>query len=163
MPITTIIVSSNPVHGEVYSIQHYVIVCQWIATGMWFSLGTPVSSTNKTYRYDITEILLKLALNTLSPPPCKMKFTFLKEGEGEISWKTKQYCQTPSTQQNMKHAVSFVSHYTLWARKAHLHIPSQSCYLMKYFMFILQSSACCMLVDGPYITIFLYIYLWDDM
>ena len=25
MPITTIVVSSNPVHGEVYSIQHYVI------------------------------------------------------------------------------------------------------------------------------------------
>jgi hypothetical protein len=29
-----------------------------------FSLGTPVSSTNKTVRYDITEILLKVALNT---------------------------------------------------------------------------------------------------
>ena len=25
MPITTIVVSSNPVHDEVYSIQHYVI------------------------------------------------------------------------------------------------------------------------------------------
>jgi len=25
MPITTKVVSSNPVHGEVYSIQHYVI------------------------------------------------------------------------------------------------------------------------------------------
>ena len=25
MPITTNVVSSNPVHGEVYSIQHYVI------------------------------------------------------------------------------------------------------------------------------------------
>ena len=23
-------------------------VCQWLATGQWFSLGTPVSSTNKT-------------------------------------------------------------------------------------------------------------------
>ena len=38
---------------------------QWLATGRWFSLGTPVSSTNKTGRYDITEILLKVALNTL--------------------------------------------------------------------------------------------------
>ena len=26
VPITTNIVSSNPVHGEVYSIQHYVIM-----------------------------------------------------------------------------------------------------------------------------------------
>ena len=39
-------------------------VCQWLATGRWFSLGPPVSSTNKTDHHDITEILLKLALNT---------------------------------------------------------------------------------------------------
>jgi hypothetical protein len=31
-------------------------------TGLWFS---PVSSTNKTYRHDIAEILLKVALNTI--------------------------------------------------------------------------------------------------
>ena len=36
------------------------------ATGQWFSLGTPVSSTNKTDRHDITEILLRLALNTIN-------------------------------------------------------------------------------------------------
>jgi hypothetical protein len=46
----------------------------------WFSLGPPVSSTNKTERHDITEILLKVALSTIkqcklpskvreSPPP----------------------------------------------------------------------------------------------
>jgi hypothetical protein len=40
-------------------------VCQWLATGRWFSPGTPVSSTNKTDRHDITEILLKVALNTI--------------------------------------------------------------------------------------------------
>jgi hypothetical protein len=34
-------------------------------TGWWFSLGTPVSSTKKTDRYDITEILLKVALNSI--------------------------------------------------------------------------------------------------
>ena len=32
----------------------------------WFSLGTPVSSTNKTDRRDMTEILLKVALNTIN-------------------------------------------------------------------------------------------------
>ena len=31
-----------------------------------FSLDTLVSSINKTYRYDITEILLKVALNTIT-------------------------------------------------------------------------------------------------
>ena len=31
-----------------------------------FSLGTPVSSTNKTDRHDITEILLNVALNTIT-------------------------------------------------------------------------------------------------
>jgi len=30
-----------------------------------FSAGTPVSSTNKTDRHDIAEILLKVALNTI--------------------------------------------------------------------------------------------------
>jgi hypothetical protein len=31
-----------------------------------FSFDTPVSSTNKTYRHEITEILLKVALNTIT-------------------------------------------------------------------------------------------------
>jgi hypothetical protein len=31
--------------------------------------GTPISSTNKTDRHDITEILLKVALNTINPNP----------------------------------------------------------------------------------------------
>jgi hypothetical protein len=40
-------------------------VCQWLVTGRWFSLRPPVSSTNKTDLHDITEILLKVALNTI--------------------------------------------------------------------------------------------------
>jgi hypothetical protein len=36
-------------------------VCQWLATGRWFSPGTPVSPSNKTDCHDITEILLKVA------------------------------------------------------------------------------------------------------
>ena len=39
---------------------------QELATGRWFFPGTLVSSTNKTDRHDITEILLKVALNTLT-------------------------------------------------------------------------------------------------
>jgi hypothetical protein len=34
--------------------------------GRWFSLGTLVSSTNKTNHNDITVILLKVALNTIT-------------------------------------------------------------------------------------------------
>ena len=41
-------------------------VCQWLATGRWFSPVTQVSSTNKTDRHDIAEILLKVALNTIT-------------------------------------------------------------------------------------------------
>jgi hypothetical protein len=43
-------------------------VCQW------FSSGTPTSSINKTDRHDIIEILLKVALITITPslyPNCK--------------------------------------------------------------------------------------------
>ena len=40
-------------------------VCQWLATGRWFSLGPPVSSINKTDRHDKTKISLKVALNTI--------------------------------------------------------------------------------------------------
>jgi hypothetical protein len=36
-------------------------------TGRWFSPGIPVSSTNKIERHNITEILLKVALNTINP------------------------------------------------------------------------------------------------
>jgi hypothetical protein len=36
------------------------------AAGLWFSPGTPVSPTNKAGHHDITEILLKVALNTLT-------------------------------------------------------------------------------------------------
>ena len=49
--ITTKVVSLNPAHGEVCSIQHYVI--KFIS-----------DFTNKTDNHDIAEILLKVALNT---------------------------------------------------------------------------------------------------
>ena len=39
-------------------------VYQLLAHGRWFSPGTPASSTTKTGRHDIAEILLKVSLNT---------------------------------------------------------------------------------------------------
>ena len=57
--------SSNPDHGEVNSIQHYVI--------KFFSdlrqVSGVVSSTNKTHCHKITEILLKVALNIINQQP----------------------------------------------------------------------------------------------
>ena len=43
-------------------------ICQWLAAGWWFSTGTRFSSTNKTDRHDIAEILLKVALNIITQP-----------------------------------------------------------------------------------------------
>ena len=54
-PITTKVVSSNPVHGEVYSIKHYAI--------KFVGDLSVVYSINKTDRQEITEIVLKVTLD----------------------------------------------------------------------------------------------------
>jgi hypothetical protein len=58
VPITANVVSSNPAHGEVYSMQHYVIkfVSHLLQVGdfLWVLR---------------TEILLKVVLNTITSPP----------------------------------------------------------------------------------------------
>ena len=63
VPITTKVVDSNPVHGEVYSIKHHVIklVCDLPQVG-----SSQVSSTNKTDSHDITAILLNVELSTIT-------------------------------------------------------------------------------------------------
>ena len=66
VPITNQVVSSNPVHGEVCSIQNNVIKVVSDLRQVWFFPGASVSSTNKTDCHNITEILLKVALNTIN-------------------------------------------------------------------------------------------------
>ena len=63
----TKVVGSNPIHGELYSIQHNVIKFV-LAAGQWFSPGTSVSSTNKidSLNIHVAEILLKVVLNTIT-------------------------------------------------------------------------------------------------
>ena len=53
-------------------------VCQWLAAGQWFSPGF---STNKTDCHvdDITEILLKGALNTINYIPLQPRFIFIEQ------------------------------------------------------------------------------------
>ena len=41
-------------------------VCWRLAASLWFSQITSVSSNNKTDLHDITELLLKVALNTIA-------------------------------------------------------------------------------------------------
>jgi hypothetical protein len=41
-------------------------MCQWLATGLWFSLGPPVSPINKTDRHDIAVIVLRVAFNIIN-------------------------------------------------------------------------------------------------
>ena len=57
--------SSNPVHGEVYSIQHYVIklVSDLQQVYGLLRFPPPIKLT-----HDITEILLKVALNSITKP-----------------------------------------------------------------------------------------------
>jgi hypothetical protein len=62
VPFITKVVISNPAHDEVHSIQHYVIK---FVNDAFFSC-VPVSSTNKTDHYEITEILWKVTLNTIT-------------------------------------------------------------------------------------------------
>jgi hypothetical protein len=64
--ITIDVVSSNLDEGEEHTIV-YDKVCQRLSADPWFSPVTQVSSTNKTGRHDIAEILLKVALNTIKP------------------------------------------------------------------------------------------------
>jgi len=53
--------------SEEYSIQYYVIkFVSDLRQDRLYSLGTPASSTNKTDCHNMTEILLKVVLNTLT-------------------------------------------------------------------------------------------------
>ena len=68
--ITTRFVSSNPVHDEMYSIQHYVSKLSVTCDRSVVSPGTLVYSTKKKNdHHNIFEILLKVALNTININP----------------------------------------------------------------------------------------------
>ena len=69
VPITTNVASSNPVHGEMYSIQHYVIKFVSDLQQDGFLCVLSISSTNKNDRHDIIEIVLIVALDTIDLNP----------------------------------------------------------------------------------------------
>jgi hypothetical protein len=49
-------------------------VYQLLTHGRWFSTGTPASSTTKTGRHDIAEILLKVVLNMIETLKSQYRF-----------------------------------------------------------------------------------------
>ena len=75
-------------------------VCQWLAAGGWSSL---VSSINKTDRRDITEILLKVALNTINLNQTKSNkistVYWLMQPEYPVKIYDKKYVNTVKTKQ----------------------------------------------------------------
>jgi hypothetical protein len=50
--VTTNVVTSNPAHGKVYSIQHYVIT---FVRDLWYVSGFLLASFTKTDHHDITK------------------------------------------------------------------------------------------------------------
>ena len=65
VPITINIVSLNPTQARcTLDATLCDKVCQWLVTGRWFSLDTPPIKPIKSH--DTTEILLKVALNTIT-------------------------------------------------------------------------------------------------
>ena len=52
--------------GILYQVISHTKVCKGLATCRWYSPGTPVTYTHKIYRHDATEILLKMALITIT-------------------------------------------------------------------------------------------------
>jgi hypothetical protein len=59
--------ATSAYHGEVYSIQYYVI--KFVSDLRQIGVFSPVSFTNKTDRLAITVILLKVTLNTITITP----------------------------------------------------------------------------------------------
>ena len=69
-------------------------VCQWLATGRWFSPGTPVFSTNKTDCQEITDILLNVVKHPNSNPNAYQYYFYHQQNEPITSthrtqWKEK--------------------------------------------------------------------------
>jgi len=69
-------------------------VYQLLAHGRLFSPGTPASSTTKTGRHDIAEILLKVALNTINQINLLLFYVklFPKKNCGTVDFYTQYIC-----------------------------------------------------------------------
>ena len=74
-----VVVSSNPAHGRVYSIQHYVALCLSVTCDrsvVFLLVHRFIFSNNKADRYNINEILLKITFNAPNPNSRFANFRF---------------------------------------------------------------------------------------
>ena len=73
-------------------------ICLWLAADRWFSTGTQVSSTNTTVCHDITEILLKVVLNTLTLTHkyCRNRFKIVGKDKINTSIPNTQIYHSPN-------------------------------------------------------------------
>ena len=106
-----------PLRRGVLDTTLYDKVCQWLVAGWRFSLGTPVSSTNKTDRHDITEILLKVALNnpTLTPD-MEIVLAYLKQNRNQCNLRIALiflFSGTSIQAQNGKRRTRFVTEWSI--------------------------------------------------
>jgi hypothetical protein len=69
VPITTEVVSLNPAHGKVYSMQHYEIKFVSDLRQVGGFLRVLLFPPPVSVHHDITEILLKVALHTINHKP----------------------------------------------------------------------------------------------
>ena len=105
----------KPRSGEVYNIMWYSLSVTYDRSVI-FS-GFPVSSTNKTDRHDIAEILLKAALSTINPP---------------------SYCVNQSLRKCILTNVVikrflFSLYYIEFKYVVHVEVPTYLCILFKWF------------------------------
>ena len=88
VPISTKVVSSNPVHGKVSSIHNYVVKfvsVLWQVSGFLRVLWYPPSIKLTPMIYNVTEVLLKVTLYTINQPtyaglytmPCVLPFVMI--------------------------------------------------------------------------------------
>jgi hypothetical protein len=101
-------------------------VCQRLSTGQWFSTGPPISSTDKTDRHGITEILLKVAFYTI-----KQTDIYLQYSE----------CKSPCMTSQYKHGHNEKCH---WASDHDKHV-----HFWKIYFPWLDKNVSFWLVDAP--------------
>jgi hypothetical protein len=111
-------------------------VCQWLATGQWFSQSTAVSSNNKIGRHDITEILLKVLSNTIILTPLYSgKLTRLQYRMSldviKSSKKRRKKCNTHQSLQKRRGEGGRTHLLSIWQNL------SQKIFLCTYFWYII--------------------------
>ena len=117
VPITIKVASSNPVHGEVYSIQYYVI--KKFVSDLWQVSGflrilrfrPPI----KTYRHDITEILLKVALNNINLNTI-LDFYIITVSE-ELRWQGQDSRSTIQSHHRTHRKTRIIKRFPIWLQE----------------------------------------------